>query len=130
MSAPLKGAADHPSVTRYNTAGSRRGISSRPAWFCLQICASSRLRGSSRPDMCCGGTRGLGEGILVCRHPGVGGCLPGGAPAIPAEGLQYRPAESWLVPSGACRPFLCSILLLGTLCSPRMTPPGEVPTVI
>ena len=36
--------------------------------------------------------RGLGEGILVCRHPGVGGCLPGGAPVIQAEGLQYRPA--------------------------------------
>jgi hypothetical protein len=36
--------------------------------------------------MCCGRTRGLGEGI--CRHPGVGGCLPGGSPAIPSEGLQ------------------------------------------
>ena len=33
-------------------------------------------------------------------------------------------SESWLVPSGACIPFPCSILQLGTLCSPRMTPPG------
>ena len=36
-------------------------------------------------------------------------------------------SESWLVPSGVCIPFPCSILLLGTLCSPRMTPPGSVP---